>query len=377
MFPAIGNRQELERLFLTIGNRQESLLVCYLTTVRISKGGGLEMELKSSIKVWTKDARERRRSSVSNVATPVYVKKRVQLDNHYNPTSVETYLNQIFKSPSALGQGAFGQVVKVTHRLNNKKFAVKRFKKEKPTRIKMNEIENNEKVGNHPNCLKYFMSWKEDGDIFMLMELSQFSLRDFSLRYKFQESMLWDCLYDISQALQHLHSHNLVHRDVKGSNIMVHGNHFKLSDFGTILDMNLYPADNKEIQRPPKDIYDLALVMTSTFMILSRQGKTMSDPLSQLIQMMTKDDARKRITAQKILRLNEMKKVERRLKVSRPIYAADQIDDIDNLLPMATDERTPSEDVMMDPTVPSTSGVTTRGAKKKDNLNRSSPSKKK
>ncbi|CAG9828309.1 unnamed protein product [Diabrotica balteata] len=203
----------------------------------------------------------------------------VDLDVNYNPALHETYHQQIYTSPIKVGEGSFGIVCKAVNKFNNKKYAIKEFRRTLTSDFKYTEIQNNEKVGIHPNCVKFYMAWEECGEVYMKMEACQMSLMDYSKKNIIQEPLVWDCLYDMCKALKYLHEKLLVHRDVKASNIMLYGTYFKLTDFGTIIDLNEQPESTTSIKmklskddvrsrnfqskvKPARDILELGLTFS-------------------------------------------------------------------------------------------------------------------
>jgi serine/threonine protein kinase len=44
--------------------------------------------------------------------------------------------------------------------------------------------------------------------------------------------MIWDFIVQIAKGYQVLHDANLLHRDIKPDNILIHNKIFKLADFG-------------------------------------------------------------------------------------------------------------------------------------------------
>ncbi|CAG9828335.1 unnamed protein product [Diabrotica balteata] len=171
-------------------------------------------------------------------ARPAYINIRVDLDINYDASLKETYYNQIYTSSNKVGEGTFGIVYKATNKFSNTKYAIKKFKSTTPSNMKYAEIRNNEKVGINQNCVKFYMAWEECEEVYMMVEVCQMSLLDYAEKNSIQELMLWDCLFDICKALLYLHNKSLIHKNVKDSNIMIYGTRFKLSDFGTLLDLN-------------------------------------------------------------------------------------------------------------------------------------------
>uniref|UniRef100_A0A6P7H512 non-specific serine/threonine protein kinase n=1 Tax=Diabrotica virgifera virgifera TaxID=50390 RepID=A0A6P7H512_DIAVI len=158
------------------------------------------------------------------------------LDVNYDEKDERSYYQQIFTSPTKIGAGFFGEVYKARNKHNNTIYAVKVFKKSIPTMFIHREVMNNEKVGVHPNCVRYFMAWTQFGEGYLCLEACQTSLTAFMKKYSVPQNTLWDILMDITKALKYLHGKNLVHLDVKADNILVSGTHFKLGDFGTLFD---------------------------------------------------------------------------------------------------------------------------------------------
>jgi len=52
------------------------------------------------------------------------------------------------------------------------------------------------------------------------------------------EEKIWDFILQISKGYQVLHDANLLHRDIKPDNILIHNKVFKLADFGLAKHIN-------------------------------------------------------------------------------------------------------------------------------------------
>eukprot|EP01103_Thecamoeba_quadrilineata_P013140 TRINITY_DN3557_c0_g1_i1.p1 TRINITY_DN3557_c0_g1~~TRINITY_DN3557_c0_g1_i1.p1 ORF type:complete len:1073 (+),score=196.36 TRINITY_DN3557_c0_g1_i1:54-3272(+) len=145
-----------------------------------------------------------------------------------------------------IGKGAFGTVFKGFDKTSNKFVAVKRMllKNMKEADKKALEIEINlMKTLDHPNVVKYINVIRSEHNINLIMEFveggSLVSLLDrFGI---IPESLAIIYVYQILQGLDHLHSHAIIHRDIKAANILItKDGAVKLADFGiAMLDSDL------------------------------------------------------------------------------------------------------------------------------------------
>ena len=87
----------------------------------------------------------------------------------------------------------------------------------------------------HPNIVKFYGVVSEQHSFKILLELvAGGSIAKMIETYKpFPENVLKKYTYQILKGLEYLHIHNVIHRDIKGGNILVDRNGIcKLSDFG-------------------------------------------------------------------------------------------------------------------------------------------------
>ncbi|XP_072402616.1 membrane-associated tyrosine- and threonine-specific cdc2-inhibitory kinase wee-1.1-like [Diabrotica undecimpunctata] len=274
-------------------------------------------------------------------AKPAYVSITVNLDSHYNSSLKESYYQQIYTEIKSVGEGGFGKVFKVIHKFTHRKYAIKKFKRITTSKEIYSEIRNNEKVGYHHNIVKYHMSWEEGNEAYMVLEACQMSLADYAEKNKVQENLIWDCLYDMCNALQYLHKRCLVHYDVKSNNIMIHQKCFKLGDFGTLYelskprqctqsklsDINIsYSAVTIANQRlsPSVDVYDLGYTLSG--LITGRVSST----LELLLKRMKFLIPTTRPSIEDILDSDAIKDVARRCERGlRKLYTTQNLEDID------------------------------------------------
>ncbi|XP_050497368.1 membrane-associated tyrosine- and threonine-specific cdc2-inhibitory kinase-like [Diabrotica virgifera virgifera] len=288
-------------------------------------------------------------------ARALFVYVTVDLDIHYNPLLEPSYYQQIYTSPVKVGEGSFGQVFKARNRFTNIKYAIKEFRRGISTKIKYAEISNNEKVGIHPNCVKFYMAWEQCAEVYMVLEACQMSLSDFVKKYTIKENTLWDCLLDICKALNYLHGKSLIHRDVKASNIMLYGTSFKLADFGTLVDLNT-PPDSTDISpnllaklKPSRDILELGLAFsrlvsgvswsspitdaaldTSPKSNHSAELKQYAASFQTVIKRMIAVDYLLPPTAAEVLEFDELKDaIERWNKNLRTVYTTENLADLE------------------------------------------------
>ncbi|XP_052233835.1 membrane-associated tyrosine- and threonine-specific cdc2-inhibitory kinase-like isoform X2 [Dreissena polymorpha] len=161
----------------------------------------------------------------------------------YNQYSRESYFSQCFLIISQLGVGSFGEVFKVKSKEDGKLYAVKksrdRFRGESDRRRKLEEVAKQEKLPQHPNCVRIYKAWEERLHLYLLVELCKTSLSNYAeAHHDIPESVIWDFLVDLLQAVKHLHDNNLVHMDIKPDNIFIsHDGICKLGDFGLVIDL--------------------------------------------------------------------------------------------------------------------------------------------
>lgn len=144
-----------------------------------------------------------------------------------------------FNFETKLGDGAFGQVWKIIHKKTNKVYACKKVAKERI--IKMLEQFRREVFImyelSHPHIIKLFHHFEDEKYLYLVMEIAEGGTLFQKLTHEKSliESQACQYFYEISMAIEYLHSHNpiIIHRDIKPENILIDSNgRLKLTDFG-------------------------------------------------------------------------------------------------------------------------------------------------
>ncbi|XP_037287620.2 membrane-associated tyrosine- and threonine-specific cdc2-inhibitory kinase isoform X2 [Rhipicephalus microplus] len=276
---------------------------------------------------------------------------------HYNKNSPTSYLYQCFQVDQKLGEGSFGVVYKVRSLDDGRWYAVKvasrQFRGHRDRRLKLQEVAKHELLPPHPHCVRFVKAWEEDHRLYILTELCECSLAAYAEKHHdLSEQFVLELLVDLLLGVKHLHDHHLVHLDIKPENIFIsREGYYKLGDFGLVLDLkqddSSDPLEGDPCYLAPElmggdftkaaDIFSLgitALELACDLELPSRGGnwhalrsgtlphyiaQRLSPQLRNVIPQMMQPDPKRRITADQLLALPEIRRVHfwRRLYVTR------------------------------------------------------------
>ena len=164
-----------------------------------------------------------------------YIKQYYQEYQKYPPTNLNFYLYG-----RLIGQGAFGKVNIGLNILAGRVVAIKSFNKKELSENGENmkkilyETDLMKKL-NHPNITKILEVFEDDDYILISMEyINGGNLFSFvKKRRKLSEKTAKYLFKQIILGIQHIHSHKIVHRDIKLENILIDlNNNIKICDFG-------------------------------------------------------------------------------------------------------------------------------------------------
>eukprot|EP00930_Biecheleria_cincta_P002361 TRINITY_DN103367_c0_g1_i1.p1 TRINITY_DN103367_c0_g1~~TRINITY_DN103367_c0_g1_i1.p1 ORF type:complete len:606 (+),score=136.76 TRINITY_DN103367_c0_g1_i1:60-1820(+) len=139
-----------------------------------------------------------------------------------------------------LGSGYNGEVYLANSRSSGEKFAIKAFKMRGVAKDKREELETEAEIFlamDHPHVARLVDVYESTEKLTLVMEcMSGGELFDRVVEKKrFSEKDAADTLYQILLAINYIHSHGIVHRDVKLENFLYEAKgaaHLKLIDFG-------------------------------------------------------------------------------------------------------------------------------------------------
>ncbi|CAI2387665.1 unnamed protein product [Moneuplotes crassus] len=163
-----------------------------------------------------------------------------------------------YKVLNLLGKGSFGSVYKVLSRKTRQIYVMKKIcnlstLNKAYRNAARAEVDNLKKL-NHPHVIKLMTSFEENDCLYIIQEYAQNGdihkiikrQRD-KEKKRIKETQLWSILYEILLGLNHMHSNNVMHRDLKPLNIFMTSTHnIKIGDLGVSKIINSSEKENQE-----------------------------------------------------------------------------------------------------------------------------------
>lgn len=186
------------------------------------------------------------------------------------------------KTPIILGKGTYGLVVKVLK--NGTYMARKRIQKNSNEGIDHSAVRECTFLNtlNHSFIYKpYLFNISGHGTVDIYLPLAKTDLYKWILQTHSQQryELLPKITYQIASALSHVHKYNIIHRDVKPSNILVDDqSNFYLSDFGSSRFMNETNDENISMNNSSSSTtFTPSIPMTTS----TSTSTTSLDPINQ------------------------------------------------------------------------------------------------
>ena len=218
-------------------------------------------------------------------------------ENKTNQTNQES-VNLIshtskLKTPVILGKGTYGLVVKVLK--NGTYMARKRIQKNTNEGIDHSAVRECTFLNmfNHAFIYKpYLFNISKHGTVDIYLPLAQTDLYKWILQTPFQKryELLPKITYQMASVFSYIHQHNIIHRDVKPSNILVDDQfNFYLSDFGSSRFVNKINDKNISMNNLPgtSNSANSANSVTSSYSSNSSNSSTSSTPISSTLTSST------------------------------------------------------------------------------------------
>ena len=224
-----NNNNDIENKIVKINNKINSY-----DKLNIRKSKSSQKE-KNIIEIPNEDLIKKNIYMESSLSLTEYIKNFYKKYKKYPSTNLSFY-----KYGRLIGQGAFGKVNLGLNILTGRVIAIKSFNKKnfdtKTDFMKKITYETNlMKKLNHKNITKILEMFEDDKYILIIMEyINGGNLFSFvKKRRKLSEKISKFLFRQIILGLQHIHSKNIVHRDVKLENILIDlNNTIKICDFG-------------------------------------------------------------------------------------------------------------------------------------------------
>ena len=176
-------------------------------------------------------------------------------DESYISISNKLFINDIseylpskkYKILSKLGSGSFGKVYLAQNKFTKEKVALKQIKKSNKDLLSDGEIKDEIeilKTLDHPDIVRIIESFNTKDSYVLVTEYCEGGELFDQVRNQLSETQIAVIFRQLLSGLAYLHSHNIVHRDLKLENILIHETekskttgedlfNIKIIDFGT------------------------------------------------------------------------------------------------------------------------------------------------
>ena len=190
----------------------------------------------------------KKKEDTMKLSNDVYISREDIFDDKSSSTLLQIDYDtlQLIKG-SKIGSGSYGKVFKCKFEGLNGTFAIKEFDEIKSKQSFEQEREILKEIKNH-RIITLLGSKKDKTNLYLIFEYYDLSLKELLLKENWKkffnnnEEIKLNLCYQVCEGIEHLHSKNIVHLDIKGGNILVEIRNtsyerdeydLKIADFGT------------------------------------------------------------------------------------------------------------------------------------------------
>jgi len=145
----------------------------------------------------------------------------------------------VFAENARIGYGTTSEVFLGTNEKNGEIVAIKVISKERlPEEVWRTESKAHKLVNNHPNVLRVYDRFQSAKNFYLITEYCpERDLRKILTERKnkpMEESKALKILAGLTNAVEHVHNHGMIHRDIKVENVLFKDGQPKLADLGSV-----------------------------------------------------------------------------------------------------------------------------------------------
>ncbi|KAI8360920.1 kinase-like domain-containing protein [Choanephora cucurbitarum] len=212
--------------------------------------------------------------------------------------AIVPYFEEKFHIIKNMGSGEYAQVWRAVCLNDNQECAIKKSKLPftgwDDRWLQIIEVDHLRRVSQSKHCVNLLSAWEERGFLYIQLELCSNGSLDQYIQFKngkIEEEIVWKIFYEVVLGLQDIHAAQIVHLDLKPSNILIDDKGtMKISDFGisvqTPVDMRWVKGEGdrrymapdllREDFDKPADIFSLGLILLelATGIVLPGTGES-------------------------------------------------------------------------------------------------------